>query len=105
MASNPEEVQPRMANGDGKGPTWKWMVGILFSVVFFGTTGWMTYMATEVNELKKDQTTDREKASAQGRSLGIIEEKTRRLEEDTKEIKQDIKEQNRKLDEILRRVK
>ena len=69
--------------------TWRWLGGILMSIVLLGGGTWMTHMATEVGKVKE--------------KVGVIEEQTKRTREDVKEIKETQKDTNRKLDELLRR--
>ena len=97
--------------------TWRWLGGILMSIVLLGGGTWMTHMATEVDKVKQEQKQDRERTQEvkeeqkQDRQttqdvkakVGVIEEQTKRTQEDVKEIKETQKDTNRKLDELLRR--
>ncbi|MDP3703750.1 MAG: hypothetical protein U1C74_15920 [Phenylobacterium sp.] len=83
--------------------TWRWLGGILMSIVLLGGGGWMTHMATEVDKVKQEQKQDRERTQEVKEKVGVIEEQTKRTREDVKEIKETQKDTNRKLDELLRR--
>ena len=83
--------------------TWRWLGGILLSIVLLGGGTWMTHMATEVDKVKQEQKQDRERTQEVKEKVGVIEEQTKRTREDVKEIKETQKDTNRKLDELLRR--
>ena len=83
--------------------TWRWLGGILMSIVLLGGGTWMTHMATEVDKVKQEQKQDRERTQEVKEKVGVIEEQTKRTREDVKEIKETQKDTNRKLDELLRR--
>jgi len=83
--------------------TWRWLGGILLSIVLLGGGTWMTHMATEVDKVKQEQKQDRERTQEVKEKVGVIEEQTKRPREDVKEIKETQKDTNRKLDELLRR--
>lgn len=43
-------------NGNGKYPTWKWLVSILIGVVLLSAGGWITRVETKMGEkVDKDQ--------------------------------------------------
>ena len=84
------------------GVTWKWMVGIMATIILGGGAGWMTTMWAEVSGVKEDQKHDRESINQIERKVDVIEERTRRSEEDMKELKEDQKDMKRAVDEILR---
>ncbi|MGI9610000.1 MAG: hypothetical protein ACR2NL_06870 [Acidimicrobiia bacterium] len=50
-----------MANGEASGIStlWRWVVGgvigLLVAIIAYGTTAWLTFMATEVSTLNKGQ--------------------------------------------------
>ena len=83
--------------------TWRWLGGILLSIVLLGGGTWMTHMATEVGKVKEEQKQDRQTTQDVKAKVGVIEEQTKRTQEDVKEIKDTQKDTNRKLDELLRR--
>ena len=83
--------------------TWRWLGGILMSIVLLGGGTWMTHMATEVDKVKQEQKQDRQTTQDVKAKVGVIEEQTKRTQEDVKEIKETQKDTNRKLDELLRR--
>ena len=85
--------------------TWKWLAALLITVVLGGGSAWMTTMYAEVGRVKEKQEQDRATVNAVDKKVGVIEEQTKRTEKDVQEIKGDLKDQNKKLDELLRRVK
>ena len=91
-----------MANGRN-GVTWKWLVGILMTVLTPGGGAWMTTMYAEVGRIKDEQKQDRQTVNDVRSTVGVIQERTQRTEKDVQEIKEQQKETNKKLDELLRR--
>jgi len=83
--------------------TWKWLVGILVSIVILGGSTWMTVMYAEVGKVKEEQKQDRQTVNDVRNKVGVIEEQTKRTQEDVKDIKDSQKETNKKLDELLKR--
>ena len=69
----------------------KWLLGILVSIVLMGSAGWMTYVQGQVTTLQVHQ-------AARGADIEVIREKVKRLEED-------VRDANKKLDELLRRIR
>ena len=80
------------------GVSWKWLAGILVSVLLLAGAGWIGSIQTE-------QSAERAKREEQSVGLGVVREKIERIEEQVREIRQDQKEHNKKLDELLRRVR
>ena len=83
--------------------TWRWLGGILLTLVVMGGGAWMTTMYAEVGKVKEEQKQDRQTTQDVKAKVGVIEEQTKRTREDVKEIKETQKDTNRKLDELLRR--
>ena len=83
--------------------TWRWLGGILLTVILAAGGAWMSGMASEVNKVKDEQKQDRQTTQDVKAKVGVIEEQTKRTREDVKEIKETQKDTNRKLDELLRR--
>jgi len=83
--------------------TWRWLGGILLTLVVMGGGAWMTTMYAEVGKVKEEQKQDRQTTQDVKAKVGVIEEQTKRTQEDVKEIKETQKDTNRKLDELLRR--
>ena len=83
--------------------TWRWLGGILLTVILAAGGAWMSGMASEVNKVKEEQKQDRQTTQDVKAKVGVIEEQTKRTREDVKEIKETQKDTNRKLDELLRR--
>ena len=83
----------------------RWLLGILTMVVLAFGGGWMGYVHTQlaavVAEQKKQQASDADTKL----DTAVIKEKVERTEQDVKDVRQDQREQNKKLDELLRRVK
>lgn len=84
--------------------TWRWLGGVLLSVLILGGSAWMTTMYAEVSRVKEEAKADRVIVNQVDKKVGVIEERTRRTEQDVQEIKDAQKEQSRKLDELLRRT-
>lgn len=72
--------------------TWKWLAGILMSIVLLSGGAWMRILNADVQTVKEEQKKDREAAAENRGKVGVIEERTKRTEDDVKEIKQDLKE-------------
>ena len=85
------------------GVTWKWLVGILATMVISGSGTWMATMYAEVSKVKEDQKADRKAVSDIERKVSVIEEQTKRTQEDVKEIKEGQKDVNKKLDELIKK--
>ena len=83
--------------------TWRWLGGILLSVILAAGGAWMSGMATEVGKVKEEQKQDRQTTQDVKAKVNVIEEQTKRTQDDVKEIKETQKDTNRKLDELLRR--
>ena len=83
--------------------TWRWLGGILLTLIVMGGGAWMTTMYAEVGKVKEEQKQDRQTTQDVKAKVGVIEEQTKRTQEDVKEIKETQKDTNRKLDELLRR--
>ena len=83
--------------------TWKWLVGILMSIVVMGGAAWMSTMYAQVGKVQEEQKQDRQTVNDVRGKVGIIEEQTKRTQEDVREIKDTQKKTNEKLDELLRR--
>ena len=89
--------------GNNGSLTWRWLGGILLSVILAAGGAWMSGMASEVNKVKEEQKQDRQTTQDVKAKVGVIEEQTKRTQQDVKEIKETQKDTNRKLDELLRR--
>ena len=87
------------------GVSWKWLAGILVSVVLLAGGGWVRYIQAELGQVKAEQQEERDQRQEQAGTLRVLREKIERVEEQAREIRQDQKEHNKKLDEILRRVR
>ena len=83
--------------------TWKWLVGILMSIVVMGGGAWMSSMYAQVGKVQEEQKQDRQTVNDVRGKVGVIEEQTKRTQDDVKEIKDTQKKTNEKLDELLRR--
>ena len=83
--------------------TWKWLGGVLVSVVLLGGGAWMSTMYAQVNKVQEEQKQDRKAVGEIDKKVGVIEEQTKRTQEDVREIKDTQKDTNKKLDELLRR--
>lgn len=83
--------------------TWKWLAGILLTLLMMAGGAWMGTMNAQLQETKKEQAEDRKAIGQVDKKVGIIEEQTKRTQEDVKEIKETQKDTNKKLDELLRR--
>ena len=71
-----------------------------------------TYVIGQVSDVKKEQQdvrkelqTDRKASWQTQQDVEVIKQQIEHLRETTREIKGDVKDQNKKLDELLRRVK
>ena len=84
--------------------TWRWLVGILMSVVMLGGGTWMTTMYAEVGRVKEEAKQDRAALNGVDKKVGVIEERTKRTEQDIQDVKEQQREQSKKLDELLRRT-
>lgn len=85
--------------------TWKWLAGIVLTILLAGGGAWIGNMSAEVGKVKEEQKADRQTINDVKGKVGIIEERTQRTQEDVKDLKEGQKEQNRKLDELLRRTR
>jgi septal ring factor EnvC (AmiA/AmiB activator) len=85
--------------------TWKWLVGVLTTVVILAGSAWMASMSTELDKIRTEQAVDRKEAADVREKIGRIDERSRRTELDILEIKESQKELSRKLDELLRKVR
>ena len=83
----------------------KWLIGILTTIVLAGGGGWMTFVQAQLSDVKREQQTEKDIRARQAADVEVIKEKVKRLEQDTQEIKSEQRETNRKLDELLRRVR
>ena len=83
--------------------TWKWLGGVLISVLILGGGAWMSTMYAQVNKVQEEQKQDRKAVGEIDKKVGVIEEQTKRTQEDVREIKDTQKDTNKKLDELLRR--
>lgn len=72
--------------------TWKWLAGILLSILLLAGGGWMKMLTAEVATVKDEQKKDRADSATSREKVSVIEERTKRTEEDVKEIKTDLKE-------------
>ncbi len=85
--------------------TWKWLVGVMVTMVLLGGSAWLTTMYAELGKVKEEQKIDRQTTNDVKAKVGIIEERTLRTQKDVEEIKQQQQEQIQKLNELLRRVR
>ena len=84
--------------------TWRWLGGILLTVILAAGGAWMSGMASEVNKVKDEQKQDRQTTQDVKAKVGVIEEQTKRTQEDIQELKRNQEKHGNKLDEILRRI-
>lgn len=102
MSPKYEGPERRVRNG---GPTWKIIASAFAAIITLGGSAWLTTIAGDITDLKKDQRNDRQETQDLKGKVNVIEERTRRTEQDVKEIKEDTRRQNEKLDELLRRTR
>lgn len=83
--------------------TWKWLVGILTTVLVLGAGAWATTMQAQVNDIKQEQRQATKDTGMQAADIAVIKEKLRTIEDRQKEQSEKTNETNRKLDELLNR--
>ena len=94
-----------MNNGQPAGVTWKWVAIASVSVIGVAGGGWMTYMQAQVTDIRGKQDDAKTSQGHQSEDIAVIKEKLRVIEDNQKEQKENAKDVNRKLDELLQKVR
>lgn len=92
-------------DGGTPGVTWKWVAIASVSVIGVAGGGWMTYMQAQVTDIRSKQDDANKNTGQQASDIAVIKEKLRVIEDNQKEQKENAKDVNRKLDELLQKVR
>jgi uncharacterized protein HemX len=87
------------------GVTWKWLVGVLVGVLVIAGGAWATSMQAQVNRVDSKLDEASKNTSTQASDIAVIKERLRVIEDRMKEQQESAKETNKKLDELLRKIK
>jgi len=78
---------------NNEGVTWKWVVGILVTILLLGGGAWATSIQAQVTDANRN-------AGELKADIAVIKERMRAFEENQKEERDARKEADKKLDEI-----
>ena len=78
--------------------TWKWLVGILVFVLVAGGSAWLTTLAGEQRDLRRDNEVVKS-------DIAVIKEQIKQIRVEIDKQGKATEDQTKKLDELLQRVR